>query len=229
MGILEIVLILVVGLIIFFTLKNRKLLRYLVNTILFIVIWSIPATLFIGWSFSVNGTRPSGLIAIGGIVSIIISYKLVKRINKSQFWLNVFDMSDAENKVNTSDSDSNNDLNFKDNRLILAIIGASVIFLLSIFLFIYGLIEGEYGLSFFFLIPLLVLFFWIREGYFKKDKTIKSSNKEVKEERQVEIKEDKPTNIDALADNLTKLGELKEKGLLTEDEFEEQKKKLLKQ
>ena len=207
----------------------KQLLRYLVNTILFVVIWCIPAFLFVGYSVSVNGTRPSGIAAIGGIIAIIISYKLVKRINKSQFWLNVFDMSDAENKVNTSDSDSNNDLNFKDNRLILAIIGASVIFLLSIFLFIYGLIEGEYGLSFFFLIPLLVLFFWIREGYFKKDKTIKSSNKEVKEETQVEIKEDKPTNIDALADNLTKLGELKEKGLLTEDEFEEQKKKLLKQ
>jgi uncharacterized membrane protein len=39
----------------------------------------------------------------------------------------------------------------------------------------------------------------------------------------------KENNISDLSDNLTKLGELKEKGLLTEEEFEEQKKKLLKQ
>ena len=43
------------------------------------------------------------------------------------------------------------------------------------------------------------------------------------------VKEDLPTNISALSDDLTKLGELKEKGLLTEEEFNEQKKKLLKQ
>jgi 4-amino-4-deoxy-L-arabinose transferase-like glycosyltransferase len=62
-----------------------KLLRHLVNTILFVFIWFIPATLFVGWSFSVNGTRPSGLIAIGGIVAIIISYKLVKRIKSLSY------------------------------------------------------------------------------------------------------------------------------------------------
>ena len=43
------------------------------------------------------------------------------------------------------------------------------------------------------------------------------------------VKEDLPTNISALSDDLTKLGELKEKGLLTEEEFNEQKKRLLKQ
>ena len=37
-----------------------------------------------------------------------------------------------------------------------------------------------------------------------------------------------PTNINELTDDLTILGELKEKGLLTEKEFDEQKKKLLK-
>lgn len=39
----------------------------------------------------------------------------------------------------------------------------------------------------------------------------------------------KLNNVNSLADDLTKLGELKEKGLLTEEEFNEQKKKLLKQ
>tara|TARA_B100000795_G_C22639776_1_gene375993 strand:+ start:56 stop:340 length:285 start_codon:yes stop_codon:yes gene_type:complete len=73
----------------------KKLLRYLVNTILFIIIWFIPATLFIGWSFSVNGTRPSGLIAVGGIIAIIISYKLVNKINKSNLWLKLFDEDES--------------------------------------------------------------------------------------------------------------------------------------
>ena len=41
-------------------------------------------------------------------------------------------------------------------------------------------------------------------------------------------KKDKKNNISDLSDNLTKLGELKEKGILTDEEFNEQKKKLLK-
>ena len=77
----------------------KKLLRYLVNTILFIVIWFIPATLFVGWSFSVNGTRPSALIAIGGIIALFISYKLVKRINKSKLWASLFDETELVNDV----------------------------------------------------------------------------------------------------------------------------------
>jgi len=132
--------------------SSQKPLRYLVNTILFIVIWFIPATLFIGWSFSVNGTRPSGLIAIGGIVAIIISYKLVKKINKSNLWSRLFDKNEAINDVAEDKAD---------------------------------IIE-------------------------------ENQNK-------------KANNISELADDITKLGELKEKGLLTDEEFNEQKKKLLKQ
>ena len=41
--------------------------------------------------------------------------------------------------------------------------------------------------------------------------------------------EDKKSEYNSIIDDLTKLGELKEKGLLTEEEFNEQKKKLLKQ
>ena len=69
----------------------KKLLRYLVNTILFVVLWFIPAALFFAWSYSVNGARPSAIMGIGGIISIIISYKLVKRINKSNLWASLFD------------------------------------------------------------------------------------------------------------------------------------------
>ena len=44
-----------------------------------------------------------------------------------------------------------------------------------------------------------------------------------------QIINENPTNITALSEDLIKLGELKEKGLLKEEEFNEQKKKLLKQ
>lgn len=69
----------------------RRLLRYLTNTILFVIIWCIPAFLFVGYSVSVNGTRPSAIAGVGGIVAIIISYKLVKIINKSKLWSRLFD------------------------------------------------------------------------------------------------------------------------------------------
>ena len=59
----------------------------------------------------------------------------------------------------------------------------------------------------------------------------KKNTKSLKHKEEVinKVKKDTPTNISALSDDLTKLGELKEKGLLTEEEFNEQKKKLLKQ
>ena len=83
----------------------KTLLRYLVNTILFVVIWCIPAFIFVGISLSVNGTRPSGIAGIGGIVSIIISYKLVKIINKSNLWASLFDETEnIEEEVGYSQS-----------------------------------------------------------------------------------------------------------------------------
>ena len=52
-----------------------------------------------------------------------------------------------------------------------------------------------------------------------------------KEETQIKVmkKEETKVKYNSIVDELTKLGELKEKGLLTEEEFNEQKKKLLKQ
>ena len=57
----------------------------------------------------------------------------------------------------------------------------------------------------------------------------KKDNLKTESEKQEEIKSETKNNISELSENLTKLGELKEKGLLTEEEFNEQKKKLLKQ
>lgn len=73
-----------------------KILRYILNTILFFVIWCIQAFIFTGISLSVSGTRPSAIPAVGGIVAIIISYRLVKRINKSNLWSNLFNEKDIK-------------------------------------------------------------------------------------------------------------------------------------
>ena len=65
--------------------------------------------------------------------------------------------------------------------------------------------------------------------YKSKIKKKENHNSEVIKKAEDNVLQDMPTNITALSDDLIKLGELKEKGLLTEEEFNEQKKKLLKQ
>ena len=69
----------------------KKLLRQLVNTILFIVLWGVQLFIVIKYSVTEVGVRPSGSIAIGGIVALIISFAIVKRINKSKLWSMLFD------------------------------------------------------------------------------------------------------------------------------------------
>ncbi len=69
----------------------KKLLRYLANTILFIVLWGVQLFIVIGYSVAEVGVRLSGSIAIGGIVALIISFAIVKRINKSKLWSRLFD------------------------------------------------------------------------------------------------------------------------------------------
>ena len=127
----------------------KKLLRYLVNTILFVVLWCLMFLPVMKYSIDMGATS---IAAIGGIVAIIISYSLVKKINKSNLWSRLFDKNEAINDVAEDKAD---------------------------------IIE-------------------------------ENQNK-------------KANNISELADDITKLGELKEKGLLTDEEFNEQKKKLLKQ
>jgi hypothetical protein len=68
-----------------------KLLRYLVNTILFIVIFGFQLAVVVAFSFQYIRVGPSGLIAIGGLIALLTSYKLVKKINKSNLWSQIFD------------------------------------------------------------------------------------------------------------------------------------------
>ena len=123
-----------------------KLLRYLVNTILFVIFFWLQLFIVIGYSIAEVGVRPSGPIAVGGIIALLISYALVKKINKSNLWSSLFDENQIVEKKNET----------------------------------------------------------------KKD-----------------IKKYKKSKLSNLANDLTKLGELKEKGLLTEEEFLEQKRNIL--
>ena len=64
-----------------------KLLRYLLNTILFVVLWCVMFLPVMKYSIDMGATS---IAAIGGIVAIIISYRLVKKINASNLWSNLF-------------------------------------------------------------------------------------------------------------------------------------------
>ena len=203
-----------------------KLLRYLVNTILFVVIWCIPAFIFVGISLSVSGTRPSGIAGAGGIIAIFISYALVKKINKSQLWANTFDFDSSETTRTIKELKKNKQTS-DDNRYPIAVI-CSIIFAVASILGVYSSFSvGSYEQGLIFSIPLLLMIYWISQGYYKNDNKIKSSN--IREEVVSKDKKDKSNNITEIADDLRELNKLKEDGILKEEEFNEQKKKLLKQ
>ena len=199
----------------------KKLLRYLVNTILFVVIWLAVFLPVVYYSFENIRLGPSGPIAIGGIIAIFTSYKLVKRINKSNLWASLFDETEDIN-------DAVKGYKEKFNLKLLFLIYPIVFILSQLFFFlaqsyfwfdyrIEEIFDGDpfYDMGGAIFIPAIILhiILFILLKYY-------SINLK---------KKDKKNNISDLSYNLTKLGELKEKGLLTEDEFEEQKKKLLKQ
>ena len=141
----------------------KQLLRYLVNIILFVVLWCLMFLPVMKYSIDMGATSAA---AIGGIVAIIISYRLVTRINKSNLWASLFD--DEE------------------------------------------IVEKQ-----------------VKGPYYDPDFDMSLDKKTITKSESTPSK--KVNSISELSDNLTKLGELKEKGLLTEEEFNEQKKKLLKQ
>ena len=71
--------------------------KYIVNIIIFIVLWTVIAAILMAagvasgiWSGDV--TRPSSWPAVSGIISIILAYRLVKKINSvsqsGEYYLN---------------------------------------------------------------------------------------------------------------------------------------------
>ena len=139
----------------------KKLLRYLVNTILFVVLWCL---MFLPvMKFSID-TGVTSIAAIGGIIAILISYALVKRINKSNLWKDVFDYGNSEKEFNSikNSNNRNSSLRFR------AIIGALIILFLSL-VFIISSLKNGVSEGLIFLIPLFILFYWLVKGYFKKN------------------------------------------------------------
>ena len=139
----------------------KKLLRYLVNTILFVVLWCL---MFLPvMKFSID-TGVTSIAAIGGIIAILISYALVKRINKSNLWKDVFDYGNSEKEFNSikNSNNRNSSLRFR------AIIGALIILFLSL-VFIISSLKNGVSEGLIFLIPLFILFYWLGKGYFKKN------------------------------------------------------------
>tara|TARA_Y100000589_G_C26819517_1_gene493250 strand:+ start:144 stop:629 length:486 start_codon:yes stop_codon:yes gene_type:complete len=148
---------------------------------------------------------------VGGVVGIfIVIIGYIKKFFKK-----------SEN-VNSGSTITNKNDNSGDSK-----IGEYITLIALVIGLIFCLSKGAFMESLVFLFPLTLAIYWIKKGDVKNDNKIKSTNKKV--EVISKVKKDNPINITALSDDLTKLGELKEKGLLTEEEFNEQKKKLLKQ
>ena len=89
--------------------ENRRMrfltsLKYFLNTILFVVFWIIMFLPVAKFSFDTDSTSTA---VVGGIVALIISCVLVKRINKSNLWSRLFYLqevsSDESRSSNTSE------------------------------------------------------------------------------------------------------------------------------
>ena len=107
-------------------------------------------------------------------------------------------------------------------------------FINKVLLLVGVVLTGAYGF-FIGLIPLAIVALSYDNNDIDSNTKVEPTIKEkppVVKEKPVEvdtISSMKDNNISELATNLTQLNELKEKGILTEEEFTEQKKKLLKQ
>lgn len=65
----------------------KKLLKYTLYTILFLIIWHLQMALVLYLTIVLYGElRPNSLIAIGGIITLFLSYRLVKKINISKLF-----------------------------------------------------------------------------------------------------------------------------------------------
>tara|TARA_B100000780_G_C20865405_1_gene344138 strand:- start:75 stop:308 length:234 start_codon:yes stop_codon:yes gene_type:complete len=65
----------------------KKALKYILKTILFLIIWNLQMAVILYFTMEFYGElRPNGSIAIGGITALIISYRLVQKINISKLF-----------------------------------------------------------------------------------------------------------------------------------------------
>ncbi len=69
----------------------KKLLGYLFNIFLFIILWGIQSLVIINFTVQNIRVNPSVPIAVGVIIVLFTSYKLVKKFNKSNSCSIIFD------------------------------------------------------------------------------------------------------------------------------------------
>jgi hypothetical protein len=130
-----------------------KAFRYIVNTILFIIFWVIMCLLVMKYSIDTVGVRPSGIIATGGLIALIISYLIVKRINESKLWGKMFDKEKDKEKEEEeeeySDEEFQEDMRRFKQKILLRLK------ILGIFLFIVVI----------YFILLMVIYYFIQEWF----------------------------------------------------------------
>ena len=76
-------------------------------------------------------------------------------------------------------------------------------------------------------IPILLFVLYLGATAIMSGFSAKEANRKVKEDNEDYISSDQPNDDQSLSDELEKLNKLKESGVLTEEEFEKAKNKLL--
>ena len=69
----------------------KKLLGYFFNIFLFVILWGIQSVVIINFTVQYIKVNPLVPIAVGLIIVLFTSYKLVKKFNKSSIWAILFD------------------------------------------------------------------------------------------------------------------------------------------
>ena len=69
----------------------KKLLGYFFNIFLFVILWGIQSVVIINFTVQYIKVNPLVPIAVGFIIVLFTSYKLVKKFNKSNIWAILFD------------------------------------------------------------------------------------------------------------------------------------------
>jgi len=69
----------------------KKLLGYFFNILLFVIFWCIQSVVIINFTVQYIKVNPLVPIAVGLIIVLFTSYKLVKEFNKSNIWAILID------------------------------------------------------------------------------------------------------------------------------------------
>ena len=69
----------------------KKLLVYFFNILLFVIFWCIQSVVIINFTVQYIRVNPLVPIAVGVIIVLFSSYKLVRKFNKSNVWAILFD------------------------------------------------------------------------------------------------------------------------------------------